>query len=188
MTAAETTREALTAAAAGLFWKQGYAGTSIADIAREAGVPTGNVYYHFKTKVDFARAVAGMFVAETGEMLAVIEQAQAEPRARLTALVERLRQTQRARLEGGCPIARACQDFRSAAPDAATLAGESFALITGFIGRELGRTGLRPSLALARGRAFVAEWQGGIALAFALGDATVLAESARRMEITLFAK
>ena len=37
-------------------------------------------------------------------------------------------------------------------------------------------------LALAKARELVVEWQGGIALAHALGDATVLAESFRRAE------
>ncbi len=37
-------------------------------------------------------------------------------------------------------------------------------------------------MALAKAREIVVEWQGGISLAHALGDATVLAESFRRAE------
>ena len=47
---------------------------------------------------------------------------------------------------------------------------------------ELGRLGIRPSVALGMARSAISEWQGGIALAHALGDATILSESFRRME------
>ena len=91
-------------------------------------------------------------------------------------------ETSRSRVEHGCPIALAVRDFRSEAPDASARAAQSFELLTGFIGRELQRTGSRPSVALAKAREIVVEWQGGISLAHALGDATVLAESFRRAE------
>ena len=67
-------------------------------------------------------------------------------------------------------------------PEAAERAAEVFSLLIGFIGRELGRTGVRPSAALGTARNALAEWQGGIMLAHGLKDATVLAESFRRME------
>ena len=39
-------------------------------------------------------------------------------------------------------------------------AAETFSLLIGFIGRELGRSGIRPSSALGIARNAVAEWQG----------------------------
>jgi AcrR family transcriptional regulator len=178
----EKNRAALTAAAARLFWQQGYDATSLADIARASDVPVGNIYYYFPSKADFAVAVADVFVAETQLMLSEIEADGDKPRERLTMLVARLSRSLKSRVAHGCPIAFSVRDFSPSAPEASRRAGESFSLLTGFIARELGRTGLRPSLALATARGAVAEWQGGMMLAFALKDATVLSESFRRME------
>ncbi|MFF0544253.1 TetR/AcrR family transcriptional regulator [Nocardia thailandica] len=50
-------RERLVDAAVRVFYEQGVERTTIADIAREADVPVGNVYYYFKTKEQFVRAV-----------------------------------------------------------------------------------------------------------------------------------
>lgn len=175
-------REALAQAAAEQFWKRGYAGTSLAQIAEAARIPLGNVYYYHKTKADLARAVADLFVGETEALIDDVSAQTADPRARLKALVTRLRASQASRLAHGCPIAAACRDFRAEAPEAAERAADSFSVLTGFIAAELGRAGMRPSIALGRARAVVCEWQGGIALAHALGEAPVLAEAFMRME------
>lgn len=178
----DTRREALAQAAAECFWKNGYAGTSLAQVAAAAGVPLGNVYYYHKTKADLAMAVADLFVGQTEALVEDVAAETADPRGRLKALVGRLKASQASRLAHGCPIAGASRDFRAEAPQAARRAADSFTVLTGFVAAELGRTGLRPSLALARARAFVCEWQGGIALGHALGEAPVLAEAFMRME------
>ena len=175
-------REALAQAAAECFWKRGYAGTSLAQVAEAAGVPLGNIYYYHKTKADLAMAVADLFVGQTEALVEDVAAETPDPRGRLKALVGRLRSSQASRLAHGCPIAAASRDFRADAPEAARRAAESFTVLTGFVAAELGRTGLRPSLALARARAFVTEWQGGIALGHALGEAPILAETFMRME------
>lgn len=178
-------REAIVAAAAGLFWIDGFAATSIADIARSAGVPPGNMFYYFRTKADLAMAVADVFVDETQSLISESEAASADPRQRIRFLLQRLAQSNRSRVDNGCPISAAVRDFRGSAPEASARAGQSFELLVGFIARELQKTGSRPSLAMARARAVVIEWQGGISLAHAFGDMTVLAESLRRAEQSL---
>lgn len=50
-------RERLINAAKELFYKQGFSNTTIADIAKLADVPLGNVYYYFKTKDEICEAV-----------------------------------------------------------------------------------------------------------------------------------
>jgi AcrR family transcriptional regulator len=54
---AEATRQALIAAARQLFGEQGYAATSVDEIARQAGVTKGALYHHFRDKDDLFRAV-----------------------------------------------------------------------------------------------------------------------------------
>lgn len=175
-------REALAQAAAERFWRQGYAGTSIAQIAQGAGVPLGNVYYYHRTKADLAMAVADLFVRQTEALVEDVSAVADAPRNRLKALIARLKTSQASRLAHGCPIAAAAREFRAEAPEASRRAAESFSVLTGFVAAELGRAGLRPALALARARAFVCEWQGGIALGHALGEPSVLAEAFMRME------
>lgn len=175
-------REAIVASAASLFWQNGFASTSLADVAAHARIPSGNLFYYFRSKADLAHAVADVFVVETKAMLEEIEAEESEPRRRLAALVARLARSQRSRVAHGCPIALCVRDFRATAPQASERAAESFVLLISFMARELGRAGLRPSLALAQARAALAEWQGGMMLAHAMKDATVLAESFRRLE------
>jgi AcrR family transcriptional regulator len=49
---ASDTRQRILAIAADLFSRQGYTGTTIADIARELGTTTAALYYHFPSKAD----------------------------------------------------------------------------------------------------------------------------------------
>ena len=174
-------RDSLISAAARLFWQRGYFATSIADLAVDANIPVGNIYYYFRSKADVAYAVADGFVLDTEDMIAEIIAASPVPRSRLTALVDRLGASQRSRLNHGCPVAGAMREFRLDAPKASARAAEVFSLISAFIASEIGRTGTRPAIALSVGRAAVAEWQGGIILGSALQETSVVAESARRL-------
>lgn len=178
----EANREAIVAAAAGLFWREGYAPTTLAGIAKAAGIPPGNLFYYFRTKAELARAVAEIFVAETEAMLRETEMETPDPRKRLVSLVARLSRSLRSRVAHGCPIALCVRDFRQDAPEASERAAQTFAMLIGFMAHELGRAGIRPSLALAQARGALAEWQGGMMLAHALKDAAILSESFRRME------
>ena len=173
------------ASAARLFWERGFAATSIAEVAGDAGVPQGNMFYYFRTKADLALAVADVFVDETQSLVAEAEAASPDPRERIRFLLRRLAQSNRSRVDNGCPISAAVRDFRRAAPGASARAAQSFELLVSFIARELQKTGPRPSIAMARARAVVIEWQGGIAVAHAFNDMTVLAESLRRAEQSL---
>jgi AcrR family transcriptional regulator len=61
----ETTRNAIVGAASGLFGRQGYAATTMDEIAAAAGVAKGAVYHHFPSKerlfeVVFDAATAGL--------------------------------------------------------------------------------------------------------------------------------
>lgn len=53
----ESNRQRIIQAAMTLFHERGYAETSIADIAEQAGLLKGNLAYYFKTKTDLLKAV-----------------------------------------------------------------------------------------------------------------------------------
>ena len=51
------TRRAILAVAQELFAAQGYAGTSVADIANRLGMSKAALYYHFRSKTEILRAL-----------------------------------------------------------------------------------------------------------------------------------
>jgi AcrR family transcriptional regulator len=68
-----STKQRILGIARELFARQGYTGTSIADIARELGTTTAALYYHFPSKADILRGLL------------------AEPMAAYTRILESLR-------------------------------------------------------------------------------------------------
>ena len=67
---AEETRQRLVLAAARVVADQGYDGARVGEIAREAGLTTGAIYAHFRSKDELLRAAtAGHGGAELGDLL-----------------------------------------------------------------------------------------------------------------------
>ena len=64
----EGPRRRLLDAALHLIRERGYAGTSLDDICREAGVTKGSLFHHFKGKDDLAIAATGHWTAVTGNL------------------------------------------------------------------------------------------------------------------------
>jgi AcrR family transcriptional regulator len=63
----ERTRRAVLDAAARLFARRGYAGTNLSDIAAEAGIKTGSLYYHFESKDELVSEVLRFGTAHSHE-------------------------------------------------------------------------------------------------------------------------
>ncbi|MGV9937612.1 TetR/AcrR family transcriptional regulator [Streptomyces olivaceoviridis] len=95
-------RRRLTAAAARVLHEQGVERTTLADIAHEAGVPVGNVYYYFKTKDELVRAALAEHRAHLDELTAELDRL-ATPRDRLKALVEAWTAQRETAARHGCP-------------------------------------------------------------------------------------
>lgn len=95
-------RQRLTAAAARVLHQQGVERTTLADIAREADVPVGNVYYYFKTKDELVQAALSEHSAHLDELTARLEQL-ADPRDRLRALIEAWVDQRDIAARHGCP-------------------------------------------------------------------------------------
>ena len=63
----DRTRQAVLDAAARLFARKGYAGTNLAEIAAEAGIQTGSLYYHFESKDELVGEVLRFGTAHSHE-------------------------------------------------------------------------------------------------------------------------
>uniref|UniRef100_UPI00389AB231 TetR/AcrR family transcriptional regulator n=1 Tax=Streptomyces smaragdinus TaxID=2585196 RepID=UPI00389AB231 len=95
-------RQRLTAAAARVLHEQGVERTTLSDIAREADVPVGNVYYYFKTKDELVQAALSEHSAHLDELTGQLEQL-ADPRDRLKALIEAWIDRRDVAARYGCP-------------------------------------------------------------------------------------
>ncbi|MEE6280926.1 TetR family transcriptional regulator [Georgenia sp. MJ170] len=83
-TAAQTARQVL-AVATELFAGHGYAGVSLDDIARAAGVTRGAVYHHYGSKAGLFRAVAAELQTDVAAAVATAGQAGDDAVAQLRA-------------------------------------------------------------------------------------------------------
>jgi len=103
-------RERLVEAAKQLIYEQGFARTTLADIAEASAVPLGNVYYYFKTKEELAAAVIAERRSEFGDLLGECDGA-GDPRQRLVTLLEQLASHAERIAERGCPVGSLCQEL-----------------------------------------------------------------------------
>ncbi|MEU9243496.1 TetR/AcrR family transcriptional regulator [Streptomyces sp. NPDC048385] len=95
-------RQRLMAAAAKVLHEQGVERTTLADIAREADVPVGNVYYYFKTKDELVQAALSEHTAYLDELTGRLDRLP-DPRDRLKALVEAWVEQRDLAARYGCP-------------------------------------------------------------------------------------
>ena len=103
-------RDRLVEAAKTMFYQQGVARTTLADIAEQAEVPLGNVYYHFRTKDALVEAVIQAHVHELLSMFAKWEHL-SEPHQRLLALVGTARDEGHLLARYGCPHGSLVQEL-----------------------------------------------------------------------------
>ncbi|MEV0403891.1 TetR/AcrR family transcriptional regulator [Actinoallomurus sp. NPDC050550] len=117
-------RRRLTAAAAQVLHRQGVERTTIADIAKTADVPVGNVYYYFKTKDELVQAALSEHEGSLAELTAELDKLP-DPLDRLKALVEAWVSQRDIAARYGCPTG--------------TLAAELDKRADGTLDREVGR-------------------------------------------------
>ena len=103
-------RDRLIQTAVTLMYQQGFHQTTLADIAREAHVPLGTVYYFFKTKEAIGEALVDYYLQE---YRAVCRQwdSDSQPTARLEAFIQRMLGDSQRLCESGCPIGTLCSEL-----------------------------------------------------------------------------
>jgi AcrR family transcriptional regulator len=91
-------------------FQHGFARTSLADIAKESGVPLGNVYYYFKTKEAIGEAIIDDRFAQVREAHNSWE-ANDSPKERLCAFVDSVLANRDSLARGGCSIGTLCSEL-----------------------------------------------------------------------------
>ncbi len=103
-------RERLVSSAGELLHRQGVLATTLAQVAEDAEVPTGNVYYYFKTKDDLVRAVIDARTDQVRAMLGSFE-TRRSPGARLKALARNWAEAADEAARYGCPFGTLCSEL-----------------------------------------------------------------------------
>lgn len=169
-------RAKLTAAAVDLAYSQGFDRSTIADIAAAAGVPSGSVYYHFRTKDDVASAIAGALAEEVATASAAWDAA-GGPRDRLTAYVD----AQVAEgVERGARVGAVALELRRQAGDVD--AGAAYRDLVAWAAAQYEELGFAADAAEARAMHLVTGMEGAAVLAAVLGDATPLEREAAHLK------
>jgi len=104
-------RTRLLQAAEKTIYLYGFGSASIADIAKEARVPLGNVYYYFKRKDDIGEAIVELRVSRFKKLLQDLDKADS-PRERLCGFVEVKIKNCENLARGGCPVGTLCSELQ----------------------------------------------------------------------------
>ncbi len=170
-------RARLTDAATELIYRQGYAHTTLAEIASAAKVALGSVYYYFKTKDDVARAIVERRQAEIDALFERIDQME-HPRKRLLALVDVWVQTRDNDARYGCPIGSLCYELSKGRGPLSDEAAGPFRMLLGWSEAQFRSLGKNERQAAAHALHLVSALQGISLIANALGEAdTILTEA-----------
>jgi TetR/AcrR family transcriptional regulator, transcriptional repressor for nem operon len=173
-------RAQLVQAAAKLAHEQGLATTTLAEIAKEAKIPVGNVYYYFKTKDDIAEAIVAERLAEFRAFQQGLPEDQS-PKERLLAFVETSIDSRTMLAHSGCPVGNLCAELQrkggTLARKARNLLGEPLDWLEAQF-RSLGKR------ADARGLAvhLVSALQGASLLTHVFRDSKVVTMEAERLK------
>lgn len=103
-------RTRLVHAAMTLAYRHGFRRTSLADIAEEARVPLGNVYYYFKTKEEIGEAVIEERLLQAKALQQRLDEI-SSPAGRLCAFVQVTVDSRQLLARGGCPIGTLCTEL-----------------------------------------------------------------------------
>lgn len=167
------------AAAAQVLHERGAERTTIADIARAADVPVGNVYYYFKAKDDLVRAALSEQADRLAELTGALDRL-ADPRDRLKGLVDAWVAERDVAVRFGCPTGTLATELGKRADGVLDAeAGQVIRLLLDWAGRQFAELGRSDPDALAL--TLVCAYQGMSLMAQALRDPEVMVREGARL-------
>lgn len=84
---AERTRHSILVAASELFGTRGFEGTTLVDVAKEAGLTRGAIYWHFKDKMELLNAVADWSIEKLLDEVKLIMESGVGPKNKLRRIL-----------------------------------------------------------------------------------------------------
>jgi AcrR family transcriptional regulator len=104
-------RTRLLQAAVKATYQYGFGPAALADIAKEAKVPLGNVYYYFKTKDEIGGAIIDLRVSRFRKLLQELDKA-GSPKERLCGFVQIKIKNREGLARNGCPVGTLCSELQ----------------------------------------------------------------------------
>lgn len=172
-------RERLVGAAMQLLHEQGAERTTLADIAKVADVPPGNVYYYFKTKDDVIAAAIEAHAQQVRMALAAIDARHRSPKSRLKALVREFASRSESIAQYGCPLGSLCSELDKRVEAASLGVAELMRVPVGWAEEQFRSLGRRDANDLALD--LLAAYEGSALLANTMRDPAILSRAARRL-------
>ncbi|WP_061963378.1 TetR/AcrR family transcriptional regulator [Demequina aurantiaca] len=173
-------KQRLTTAATTLTLTQGFERTSIADIARSADVPSGSVYYYFKTKEDVGNAIIDALLAENRTLMAEWDGGSG-PRERLLAYIDSSAGATEALVAYGSPATVLAADLRRHSDDLGVAASAVLQELIDWAAGQFEQLGFSTEAAGARAMHLVAGFEGGAALSHTLGTTAPIEREAAHL-------
>jgi TetR/AcrR family transcriptional regulator, transcriptional repressor for nem operon len=172
-------RERLVDGAREVIHRQGVENTTIADIARAANVPVGNVYYYFKTKDELVTAAIHSHAQDVHAVLQSLERHRT-PQARLKALVRELVSQRELVSAHGCPLGSLCSELDKRTNGLHQTCAELLRLPVDWAERQFRSMGRRDARDLAV--ALIASYEGIALLTNTFRDPELMSREGRRLE------
>jgi TetR/AcrR family transcriptional regulator, transcriptional repressor for nem operon len=173
-------RDRLVAAACQVLHEQGVERTTLADIARAADVPVGNVYYYFKTKDQLVEAAINAHGDDLRAMLSALER-HPTPQSRLKGLIRALAGQRELAARYGCPFGTLACELDKRADGLDRTAAEVMGVLVDWAERQFRSMGL-PEQARDLAIALVASYQGISLLTNTFRDPELMVREGRRLE------
>ncbi|UDQ90365.1 TetR/AcrR family transcriptional regulator [Xanthobacter autotrophicus] len=167
---ASDTRAAIVAAADRLFYENGFASTSFADIAAAVKLSRGNFYYHFKSKDEILAAVIALRLERTRQMLERWEADGADAEGRILSFIGILIANRAKIMRFGCPVGTLCNELAKLDHAAGADAARLFTLFRDWLARQFRALGHSEDEAARLAMHLLARSQGVATLASSIGD------------------
>jgi AcrR family transcriptional regulator len=162
-----------------LVHEQGAQATTLAEVAKAADVPAGNVYYYFKTKDELLQAAVDEHAAHQHAALLQLE-SEPTPAARLKAFIEMGAGEADLAARYGCPQGSLCSELDKRHDELSQNAVNLMRIPIDWVERQFTAMGRRDARELAI--ALMAAYQGISLLTNTFGDPDMMVREGRRLE------
>lgn len=173
-------RERLIDSAAILFHQFGLTATSLADIAKHADIPIGNVYYYFKTKEELALAALNRRREQFAVSYAKLQESLDDPRQRLIEAVRHFETLRDEYTRYGCPIGKMVENAPSDNDSVAQIAAQTLADFVAWAERQFQQLG-HSDAARAYATSLMAGIQGAAIMAKSFKNPQVVTDEINRL-------
>jgi AcrR family transcriptional regulator len=174
-------RRRLVATALDLVYRRGYHRSTLADIAQEAGIPPGNVFYYYKTKAALGRALVAERSREYGAERARWD-GLPDPRQRLRAFVDMSLANRADLARSGCPIGSLCSELQKDGAEPGQAAAALFTDFLTWIARQFAALGKPACEASELAIHLLAVLEGATLLTHSLGTPAFIEAEACRLK------